>query len=186
MERSVQYSQLVERLLEHRSEFLKILHPTEPHKFYAAELPLIRQATDADLSGSLPTGPVFPAIRAGLFYCLDSLSDAEPLVRNLSGDLAAYWRGMIYRRQAEFELARNGYRDAGEMPFFEKLHQEACEHSALFARQETWDSYLFTGQCEMFKFGDDDPSEDLVRLQRSEFEVVFNYTWRQSVRGTAE
>jgi len=181
MEPSVRYSQWVERLLTHRNEFLKELHPSEPLEEYAAELAPIRQATDTGLSGGLPTGPLFPAIRAGLFYCLDSLEDAEPLVRDLSGGLAAYWCGMVYRRQAEFELARASFREAGELPFFESLHHEAVQFSALFARQLTWDSYLFTGQCEMFEFGDDDPTEDLVRLQRTEFEVVFDYTWRQSV-----
>jgi hypothetical protein len=48
------------------------------------------------------------------------------------------------------------------------------------AKQLSWDPYLFTGQCEQQRFGGELDEKELVRLQRAEFEVVFDYTWRQA------
>ena len=180
MEFSKHYSELVERLLGHGERFGK-LRPTEPLDGYAGQLPLIRQATDAELSGGKSVTPLFPAIRAGLFYQFDELAEAQRILRPLTGDLADYWRGMICRRAAEFELARDWGRSAGELPFFTKLHQMASAFSSIVARQYTWDPYLFTGLCEADRFGDDSLTVELTRLQRVEFEAAFDYTWRQSV-----
>jgi len=177
---SQNYSEWVDRLLGHGGEWLGKLRPTEPLTGYAGQLPLIRQATDVELSGGKPVAPLFAAIRAGLFYQYDALADAEETLRPLSGDLAAYWQAMVFRRAGEFELARNCGRSAGELPFFTKLHQTASVFSAIIARQYTWDPYLFTGLCEQHRFGDDSLSEELIKLQRAEFEEVFDYTWRHS------
>ena len=162
MAQSAQYSELVDELLGHKGDFLKKLHPREPLSGYADELPRIRQATDATLSGGDPCGPLFPAVRAALLYCFDSLFEAHSLLRDLPGPLADYWRGMICRREAEFDNAREAFSRTGELPFFTGLHGEVSRASALFARQFTWDPYLFTGQCEQFKFGDVELQDELV------------------------
>ena len=178
----MQYSEFVERLLGHgEGEWLRKLHPAEPLKGYAGELLLIRQATDAELSGDRPTGPHFSAIRAALFYFFDALPEAEQVLRPLSGELSAYWRGMVWRRIPDFEVARNEHRQAGELPIFRKMHQASSAFSPVMARQYTWDPYLFTGLCEQHKFGEESLADELVRLQRVEFEALFDYTWRRNV-----
>jgi hypothetical protein len=48
------------------------------------------------------------------------------------------------------------------------------------ARQSSWDPYLFTGQCEQARFGDHELVKELAALQRVEFEVLFDYCWRES------
>ncbi len=47
-------------------------------------------------------------------------------------------------------------------------------------RQVSWDPYLFTGQCEQAAHGAPELAEELGKLQRAEFEIAFDYTWRQS------
>jgi hypothetical protein len=49
------------------------------------------------------------------------------------------------------------------------------------ARQSSWDPYLFTGQCEQARFGAEELVAEMAKLQRAEFEVLFDYCWRQSV-----
>jgi len=46
------------------------------------------------------------------------------------------------------------------------------------AKQSSWDPYLFVGECEQHRFGGDSDVTELVRLQRAEFDVVFDYCWR--------
>lgn len=179
----MRYCELVDEfLIQSNEESLKRLHPSEPLGGHAVELPRIRQATDAELGGGRPVGPLFPAVRAGLFYRYDALGEAHSLVQELPGELAAYWHGMIHRRETDFDNARYWFRRAGELPIFESLHQAASGFSAVMARQFNWDPYLFTGLCEQEKYGDDSLKGELVALQRLEFEKVFDYTWRQSVR----
>ena len=181
MPRSAQYSELVEELFGYESDFLKKLHPQEPVSGYAGELPSIRQATDADRSGGRPVGPFFPIVRAALFYYYDSLTETHAILGSMTEPLIEYWRGMIHRREADFDNARKAFSRAGELPFFSSLQEGVSEFYSLFARQFTWDPYLFAGQCEQFKFGDFDLEEELVKVQRVEFSVVFDYTWRRSV-----
>ena len=181
---SAQYSELVKELLGYESDFLKTLHPKEPLEGYAGELPIIRQATDADLSGGKPVGSLFPLVRAALLYYYDSIPEIHPLLSDLPGPLVEYWRGMVYRREAEFDNARAAFSRAGEISFFTPLHEAATKHSALFARQFTWDPYLLAGQCEQFKFGDFELEKELVAMQRVEFYGVLDYTWRQCVQGS--
>ena len=181
MPRSAQYSELVKELLGNESDFLRKLHPKEPLIGYAGELPSIRQATDADLSGGKPVSPLFPLIRAALLYYYDSLPEIHAILRELPGPLVDYWRGMVFRREGEFDNARAAFSRAGELSFFAALHEAATERSALFARQFTWDPYLLTGQSEQFKFGDFELEKELVAVQRVEFRGVLDYTWRQCV-----
>jgi len=178
---SAEYSELVDELLGHWGDCLKKLHPTEPLSGYAVELAGIRQATDAALSGGKSVGPLFPVVRAALLIYFDSLPETHAHLRNLAGPPVDYWRGILHRREADFDNARIAFSRAGELGFFAKLHEAVSRSSPLFARQFAWDPYLFTGQCEQCKFGETDLEEDLVEIQRIEFRTVFDYTWKRSV-----
>jgi len=52
--------------------------------------------------------------------------------------------------------------------------------SADMARQENWDPYLLTGQCEQAVHGADELVAEMLKLQVIEFETLFDYCWRQS------
>jgi len=173
------YSDFVDRVFL-QEDLLRKLIPTEPSD---PELVLrIRAADDATLSGDKTPGnpAVFSLIRGALFYAADAIHDAHKIFQDAPGDLGSYWHGMMHRREGDFDNARYWFRRAGVLPFFGTLHRAASEHSSVMARQLNWDPYLFTGECEQARFGETENLKSLSALQRAEFEVLFDYCWRQS------
>lgn len=141
----------------------------------------IRDASDPKLTDGRAIGvpAAFALVRGGLLYALDDLDGSHRIFQETPGDLAAYWHGMIHRREGDFDNARYWFRRAGQLSFFAALHGRASANSAQMAKQSNWDPYLLTGQCEQARFGADDAIPELTNLQRSEFEILFDYCWRQ-------
>lgn len=176
------YSDLVDRLLL-REGFLERLIPTES---YDPALTIrIREAGHEALAGTEQIGnpAAFALIRGALFYAFDAISDAHGIFQVAHGDLGAYWHGMVHRREGDFDNARYWFRRAGELAIFAELHRAVSNHCELMARQLNWDPYVFVGQCEQARYGDPDLIKEMGRVQRLEFEVLFDYTWRQSALG---
>ncbi len=173
------YSDLIERVLL----MDPLLDKLQPADISNRDLwRRIREADDTELAGGKSIGDpeLFALVRGGVNYALDDLDGCHAFFQDAPGDLAAYWHGMMHRREGDFDNARYWFRRAGQMPFFGALHGKAAPLSDVVARQLSWDPYLFTGQCEQARFGAVELSDELAKLQRAEFDVVFDYTWRQA------
>jgi hypothetical protein len=175
----MQYSPFIDRLLREPELFKKLI-PTET--LHRGERDAVKNSDEQTIAGDQPKirAPAFALVRGGLLYALDAIHEAHVYFQDASGDLAAYWHGMMHRREGDFDNARYWFRRAGIQPFFAVAHSAATAHSPDMARQSNWDPYLFTGECEQAKFGAENVAE-LLALQRVEFEAAFDYTWRQAV-----
>lgn len=173
------YSDLVDRVFL-QEESLRKLIPSEPVNY--ALVRHIQGADDAEIAGDLPikNAEMFALVRGGLLYALDAIPEAHVVFQDAKGDLGSYWHGMIHRREGDFDNARYWFRRSGILPVFSDMHRAASAFSALMARQANWDPYLFTGECEQARFGETEGLNDLVALQRVEFELLFDYCWRKS------
>jgi hypothetical protein len=173
------YSEFIDRLLR-ADKLLEKLTPAEPLDW---ELPRrIGEASDATLAGGVEIGAAetFALVRGGLLYAVDALDPAHGFFQEAHTDLGSYWHGMMHRREGDFDNARYWFRRAGTLPFFAALHRATSGVSADMARQSSWDPYLFTGQCEQARFGAEELVAEAVKLQRLEFETIFDYCWRQA------
>jgi hypothetical protein len=175
----MQYSPFIDRLLRDPELFKKLIPSETLHR---EERDAVRKSDDEAIAGgpAMVGAPAFALVRGGLLYALDAIHEAHIFFQEDSGDLAAYWHGMMHRREGDFDNARYWFRRAGTQPFFAVAHSAAAAHSPDMARQSSWDPYLFTGQCEQAKFGAENVAE-LLALQRVEFDAAFDYTWRQAV-----
>ncbi len=173
------YSDLVDSVWRDE-DLLKHLLPKEASSI--TKVLQIRKAGDAEISGGLPFAnpSIFPLVRAALFYACDAIDESHGIVQKIDGDESAYWHGMLHRREGDFDNARYWFRRAGTLSVFGELHHSACAVSPIVAAQLNWDPYLFTGLCEQNKFGETETTGELVKLQRIEFQTVFDYTWRLS------
>ncbi len=173
------YSELIDRIFR-TEKLLERLTPSEPLDRELARQ--IRDSDDATIVGGKTIGSpaIFSLVRGGLLYSLDSLETAHAIFQDAHGDLGSYWHGMMHRREADFDNARYWFRRAGGLPFFNALHGAASAVSPDMARQSNWDPYLFTGQCEQARFGAEELVAEMAKLQRAEFEAIFDYCWRQS------
>ena len=174
------YSDYVQRLLLHERTLDEPL-PKEPTDY---ELVIrLREADDAKIFGGaefLPTAPV-ALVRAGLFYYHNALEDSHKQAAKGAGDIAAYWHGMVHRREGDFENARYWMRRAGEQPVFQEMQARASDGAPHMARQSNWDPFLFTHRSEQYKYGEHEYKKEIGHLQKVEFAVMFDYVWRQCI-----
>lgn len=173
------YSDLADRIFL-QPDLLQSLAPSQPLNY---DLPSrIQKADEATLLGGLIVKDSAAAemVRGGLLYAVDALDPAHRIFQEQKSDLGSYWHGMMHRREADFDNARYWFRRAGRLPFFPRLHRAAGEEWALGARQADWDPYLFTGECEQARYGAE-TAQELAKIQRAEFEVIFDYCWRQAL-----
>jgi len=169
------YTEFLDRMLIH----LESLGSTRPTGVLPVERILqIRSASTEQLAGSPELEDRARLVRAFLFYANDGLDEAHRIAQHASGDLASYMHGMIHRREEDFENARYWFRSAGELPFFPELQGRAAAISEDMAKQLKWDPYLFTTLCERSKYGARTPLKVLGELQKAEFRVFLDYTFR--------
>jgi hypothetical protein len=169
-----QYSDFVDRILL-QPDLLTKLCPKEPLSYDLARK--IREADAPTLTGDSTAEAEL--VRAAMLYAVDALDPAHRIFQEEHNDLGSYWHGMMHRREADFDNARYWFRRSGRLPFFATLQRAAGEEWPIAARQSDWDPYLFTGECEQARFGAETEPE-LARVQRLEFEAIFDYTWRRA------
>src|SRR4051812_40497075 len=174
------YSDLVDRVFL-QEDLLRKLIPSDPLNYELVRR--IQSAEDSEIGGNLPLkdAGMFALVRGGLLYALDAIHEAHAIFQDAKGDFGSYWHGMMHRREGDFDNARYWFRRSGRLPFYATLHRTVGEEWPIAARQSDWDPYLFTGECEQARFGAE-TEQELAKVQRLEFDAVFDYTWRRQLK----
>jgi hypothetical protein len=174
------YSPFIDGILSNTS-LLKRLRPSELADPFATIR--VRESSDGQLTDgrAIANEKLFPLVRGALLYATDAIDESYRIASQITDETAVYWCGMNHRREGDFFNARSCFRRVGKHPVFELLHSRASEVSVDVAKQWDWDPYLFVGMCEQEKFGGNKHSTELIKLQRIEFETMFDYVWRKSL-----
>ena len=177
--RMPRYSPFVDGLLIDSSLLRKLRHTESANPNAAIR---IREATNTQLTGGreITSKTLFPLVRGGLLYAVDAIDESYRIAQQTGTDTGSYWCGMIHRRAGDFDNARNWFRRVGSHAVFGELHRAASAVSHDMAKQSSWDPYLFVGLCEQEKFGEEHHRQELIKLQRIEFDALFDYVWRKS------
>ncbi|HZV07111.1 MAG TPA: hypothetical protein VE999_18665 [Gemmataceae bacterium] len=128
------------------------------------------------------------ACRAGLWLYHNFLDEAHTIAQNLPTPTGSYWHALMHRRELDFDNAKYWFRRVGVHPIYEPLRQDAAEladnapAAAAFLRtQSTWDPFAFVDLCAASLAGRA-PCEELCRqIQKREWELLFDWCYRQAV-----
>ncbi|MGD9720447.1 MAG: hypothetical protein AB7O59_06555 [Pirellulales bacterium] len=129
------------------------------------------------------------ACLAGLWLAHDFLDRSHSISQEIETTTGSYWHGIMHRREGDFSNAKYWFRRVGRHPVFEPLGVAAAELAAAsqagqaadaLRDQSEWDPYLFVDLCERAR-GEPATWDELCRrVQRREWELLFDYCYAQA------
>jgi len=185
------YSETVHRLL-HGAEEGRRLMPLAP------EAPLRHPGLD-DLR-SLESAALFDGepvtsrqfadcVRSALFLYFSALHDSHELSQSIDTPAGSYLHGIMHRQEPDASNAKYWFRRVGRHELFPTLAAEAGRLSlrdqslaATLRGRKEWDPAWFIDLCEQAR-RDPDLEIDALRIQRLEWELLFDYCYRRALVG---
>lgn len=129
------------------------------------------------------------ACRAGLWLHHNFLDESHQISQELHSPTGSYWHALMHRREPDFDNAKYWFRRIGTHPIYDALRQDAAELAAGappeagFLRTQTeWNPFGFVDLCAAVLVGRA-PCEELCRrVQKREWELLFDWCYRQAVQ----
>jgi hypothetical protein len=132
------------------------------------------------------------AALAGLWLRYDFLDESHDISQKIDTSTGSFWHGIMHRREPDASNARYWFRRVGDHPIFGELAGAAQQ---LAAKSEAalpagfrwvsapWDSLRFVDLCEQARDGSPALRQLCMRIQQREWELLFDYCYRQAIGG---
>ncbi len=132
------------------------------------------------------------ACRAGLWLYHNFLDESHAISQELHTPTGSYWHALMHRREPDFDNAKYWFRRVGVHPVYESLCSDAAELStaapsaAAFLRSQTaWEPFAFVDLCAASLAGRAPCAELCQQIQKREWELLFDWCYRQAVGSTS-
>jgi hypothetical protein len=131
------------------------------------------------------------ACLSGLWLYHDFLDESHTISQSIPSATGSYWHGMMHRREPDFSNSKYWFRRVGRHPIFEALQQEARQIadeagenavSSYLQRGEAWDPFAFVDFCETYLNQDGEENLLCKKIQRREWELLFDFSYQQATQ----
>lgn len=133
------------------------------------------------------------ACRAAVWLYHDYIDVSHTISQKIDTATGSYWHGIMHRREPDYSNSKYWFRRVGDHPVFPALCQTASELAAntgdlpegarLLVTQSEWDPVAFIDLCDAAHSGNP-PAVNLCReIQQREWELLFDYSYRQTTSG---
>ncbi len=130
------------------------------------------------------------ACLAGLWLHHNFLEESHQISQSIATPTGSYWHGLMHRREPDFSNSKYWFHRVGEHPIFAPLRLAAVKLAAantqeiatdFLLSQSRWDPFRFIDLCENCVHHQS-PAETLCRrIQRVEWNLLFDYCYQQAV-----
>ena len=132
---------------------------------------------------------------SGLWLMHNYLDESHTLSQKVDTPTGSYWHGIMHRREGDYSNAQYWFRRVGDHPVFEPLAAAARELAAqwpvpdgsseFFHEQTEWDPFAFIDLCEATTRGRSEGERLCRRINRIEWELLFDFCYREAVGESA-
>jgi hypothetical protein len=167
------------------------LAPLGPGRLNGAARPLLEALDDRMFEPhAVRDRDLAAACRAALWLYHDFLDESHTISQGIETAEGSYWHALMHRREPDHSNAAYWFRRVGTHPVFEPLRQAAAElaasapsPAAFLVRQARWDPFAFNDLCAA-SHEETAPCHELCRrVQRAEWELLFDYCYRGATGG---
>ncbi len=127
---------------------------------------------------------------AGLWLGNGFLDQSHTISQGIHTTTGSYWHGIMHRRELDFFNAKYWFRRVGDHPVFEELAEaargivraaKAVGPAQYLATQTGWDPFRFVDLCQAVHNGDVTSHNVCRQVARAEWQLLFDYCYRQAV-----
>jgi hypothetical protein len=153
------------------------LGPGRPQHAFKARLHALN---DAAIGARVADRDMAACCRAALWLAFDFLDESHEISQGVHTTEGSNWHAILHRREPDHSNAAYWLRRVGTHPIHAELARAAAE-LGYGGKGSDWDAFAFNDDCERHR-GKGDAVEELLRkVQRAEWELLFEYCYRQTV-----
>ncbi|MBI1356516.1 MAG: hypothetical protein GC160_19415 [Acidobacteria bacterium] len=129
-------------------------------------------------------------VRSALFLYYSALDDSHRISQDIGSPSGSFLHGIMHRQEPDYSNAKYWFRRVGSHELFPTLREDALRLPlksevlpAAIRSAPKWDPFWFVDQVERAVAGDDLLAADLIEIQRLEWDLLFDYSYRRALSG---
>jgi hypothetical protein len=148
------------------------LGPGRPEQAWKSELQTL---DDNSFGGANPDRAA--ACRAALWLAFGFLDESHTISQGLETAEGSYWHALMHRREPDASNAAYWFRRVGEHAIFPALRREA-QDLGMRLGSDSWSPFDFIDLCERHRGSGTEQEMLLRRVQKREWELLFDWCLR--------